>query len=68
MRYAGAVVVTKRISQAHRVMQEVGGVEATASGREGGKGGDLKGVQHIWVHLIYGTVLQVPVELDIGGR
>ena len=50
VRHTGAEVVPKRIAQAHSAVQEGGGAEALAFGGGEGKGGDLKGVQRLWVH------------------
>ena len=34
----------------------------------GGNGGDLKGVQRLWVHPRDGPVIKLPGDSDIGGR
>ena len=66
LQHSGAVEVPKRIAQAHIAVQEGGGAEATVFGGGGGKGGDFKGVQRLWSHPRYFTVLQVPGDSDIG--
>ena len=49
VKYSGAVAVTERTAPAHSAVQEGVGTEATEFGGVGGKGGNLKGVQRLWV-------------------
>ena len=68
VRHDGDVAVPKRMAQEHRVVQEGGGAEATLFGGEGGKGGDLKGVQILWVHTRDGHVFQINGKIHISER
>ena len=43
--HAGAVEISGQVEPAHGTVHEGGGAEATAVGSEGGKGGNLNGVQ-----------------------
>ena len=67
MRHACDVEVPKRIAQAHSAVQDGVREEATVLVGRGGKGDDLKVVQHLWEHPHNGKVLQLPGESDIGG-
>ena len=49
-------------------MQEGVGSETTLFGGGGGKGGNLKVVQRLWLHPQYGPVLQIPGESNTGSR
>ena len=67
MQHDGAMAVPKRIAQSHSSVQEGGRAEATAFGDGGGKGGNLKGVQHLQAHPQDGPVFQIPGESIIDG-
>ena len=60
VQHAGAVAVPKRIAQAYITVHARGGAESMELGGRGGKGGKIKGVQHLWEHPSDGTALQLP--------
>ena len=67
VQHDGAVAVPKRISQVHITVQEGGRAEAMAFGGTGGKGGKLKGIQHLRAHPQDGPIFQIPGDSTIGG-
>ena len=48
VQHASAVKVPELAAPAHSAVQQVGRSEVMAFGSGGGKGGNLKGVQHLW--------------------
>ena len=47
-------------------MQEGGGSEATALSRGGEAGGHPQGIQRLWDPPVYGDLIPIPGENDLG--